>query len=185
LNIQPDLSPDMLARLIGQPAPELQSIKAWENGGPVKLSDLRGKIVLLDFWGYWCAPCIAAMPALMQINDKYKNKGLVIIAVHDDSVQSVEDLNRRLAKVRNESWAGWNRRTLPFLVAIDGGGSKRIKYSSTTVQGATTAAYGIEAWPTTIVIGRDGRIIEQIDVRSQEGQHEIASLVEAGSTTMH
>ncbi len=181
LNIQPDLPPDMLARLIGQPAPELQSIKAWKNGGPVKLSDLRGKIVLLDFWGYWCAPCVAGMPALMEINDQYKNKGLVIIAVHDDSVESVEDLDRRLAKLRNESWAGWNGRDLPFLVAIDGGGTKRIKHSSTTVQGATTAAYGIEAWPTTIVIGRDGRVIEQVVAGSQEGQHEIARLVEGGS----
>jgi thiol-disulfide isomerase/thioredoxin len=183
LNLQIDLQPNMLGRLIGQPAPELQSIKAWKNGGPVKLSDLRGKIVLLDFWGYWCGPCVAGMPALMDLYDKYKDKGLAIIAVHDDSVESVEDLDRRLATIRNENWAGWNGRDLPFPVAIDGGGTKRIKYSSETVQGATIAAYGIEAWPTTVVIGRDGKVIEQLVIGSQEGQREIARLVGAGSTT--
>jgi RNA polymerase sigma factor (sigma-70 family) len=177
LNFQLDLPPDRLARLIGQPAPALQCIKAWKNGDPVKLSDLRGKIVLLDFWDYRCGE----MPALMELYNKYKNKGLEIIAIHDDSVQSFEELDRKLAQIRKEDFAGWNAGVLPFLVAIDGGGSKRIKYSSTTVQGATNAAYGIEGCPTAVVIGRDGRVIEQVEVSSQEGQREVARLVEAGS----
>jgi len=50
------------------------------NGGPLTLASLRGKVVLLDFWGEWCGPCVGSMPYLMKLYDKYRDKGLEIIA---------------------------------------------------------------------------------------------------------
>lgn len=51
------------------------------NGTPVKLSDYRGKPVLLNFWATWCGPCQFEVPFLQQINDSYASKGLVLLAV--------------------------------------------------------------------------------------------------------
>lgn len=141
-----DLPATKLAALFGNSAPELRQIKAWKNGGPVKLADLRGKVVILEFWGYWCGPCIQTMPELMKLHDKYADKGMVIIAVHDDSVASIEEMDAKLAKVRENYWGG---RDLPFLIALDGGGDR----------GATHAAYGISKWPTTLVIDPNGKLI--------------------------
>lgn len=176
LNLQLDLPPDTISRLIGHPAPEFRNIKGWEHGGPVKLADLRGKVVLLDFWGYWCGPCVGAMPALMKLHDEFKDKGLVIIAVHDDSVDSIADMDRKLRDIRQKVWTG---RDLPFLVALDGGGPTRIKYTGTTDRGATTAAYGITSFPTTVAIGRDGRVVGAVSVRSPDGRQQIETLLEA------
>lgn len=54
------------------------------NGQPLKLSDYRGKYVLLDFWASWCIPCRKGNPHLLQLYSKYKKKGFEIIGVSDD-----------------------------------------------------------------------------------------------------
>lgn len=151
-----DLRASRIARLIGKDAPELRSIKGWKNGGPVTLAELKGKVVLLDFWGTWCGPCIGAMPELMELHEKYKDDGLVIIAVHDDSTDSIATMEEKLAEPRRKHWGG---KDLPFLVALDGGGECPIEGTDNTASGATTAAYGINTFPTQILIGRDGKVI--------------------------
>ncbi len=154
-----DLPAHRLMYLYGQPAPELRQIKGWKNGGTVTLEELRGKVVLLDFWGYWCGPCVAGMPTLMEWHEKYADDGLVIIAVHDDSVESIEVMDEKLARAREKHWAG---RDLPFLVALDGGGQTEVPgIDGRTGRGATTAFYGIDAWPTTLLVDRDGVLVEE------------------------
>jgi len=81
-------------------APELQTTRHWKNSQPLSLQELRGKHVLLDFWGYWCVPCVRHMPNLMALHDAFSDRGLTVIGVHDASVQSVAELNERLARTR-------------------------------------------------------------------------------------
>lgn len=66
-------------------APELQGIASYintENGNPIKLADLKGKVVLFDFWTYTCINCIRTIPYLNEWYDRYVDQGLVILGVH-------------------------------------------------------------------------------------------------------
>ena len=159
------LPPSRLARLRGRPAPEFSKIKAWKNSKPLRIADLRGRFILLDFWGFWCGPCIAAMPEMMRIHDALADEGLMIVAVHDDSIDSMQALERHLVKFTEEHWDG---REIPFPIAIDGGGETDIPGTDRTAKGSTTAAYGVQAWPTTILIGPDGNVIERMRIRDVE-----------------
>jgi thiol-disulfide isomerase/thioredoxin len=176
LSLHVDLPPFTLVTLVGKPAPELQKIKGWKNGGPVKLADLRGKVVVLDFWGFWCGPCVSSMPALMKLHDEFKDRGLVIIAVHDDSAASIAEMDERLTSARRDLWAG---RDLPFLVALDGGGQTRIRGGSMTASGATTAAYGITAFPTALLIDADGKLIKELQPRQPTAREDIVSALDS------
>jgi thiol-disulfide isomerase/thioredoxin len=66
--------------LVGKDAAPLD-VTSWVNGQPVSPADLKGKVVLLDFWAIWCGPCIATFPHLREWQDKYADKGLVIIGM--------------------------------------------------------------------------------------------------------
>ncbi len=68
--------------LIGKPAPELSMQTL--TGDTVKLSDLRGKLVLLDFWAAWCAPCRDQLPAIAKLYRETKDQGLILLGVNDD-----------------------------------------------------------------------------------------------------
>jgi len=69
-----------LVALVGADAAPLE-VEAWVNGEPLTDSDLKGKVVLLDFWSIWCGPCIATFPHLREWHEKYAEKGLVIIGL--------------------------------------------------------------------------------------------------------
>ena len=66
--------------LIGETAPDI-SIKTWIKGGPVTLEDLRGRVVLLEFWATWCKPCHEMFPKLKQLHEQESLRGLEITAI--------------------------------------------------------------------------------------------------------
>jgi thiol-disulfide isomerase/thioredoxin len=155
-----DLPATKLATLVGKPAPELQNIKEWGNGGPMKLADLRGKIVVLSFWSYHCGPSVYEIGMLIDLYDKLKGEDMVIIAVHDNSVSTIEEMDKKIEFGRREILSG---RDIPFIIALDNGGETLIEGTNKTTRGATSAAYGIQEHPTTLVIDRDGKIAKHIN----------------------
>lgn len=157
-----DLVPTRIAVLSGQQAPELSDIITWQNSKPLSLAELRGNVVILDFWGYWCGPCVASMPAMMQLHDQYHKRGLQIIAVHVDSddgkVVNTTELEKRIARVKKGLWKG---RDLPFPVALTK--VHKVPYGP-GVDGEAinqvTADYGVMFFPTGVIINRQGQVVK-------------------------
>src|SRR5438093_7978438 len=66
---------------VGKPAPEIPAGDVNINGKAMKLSELKGKVVLIDFWAVWCGPCVASIPTLREWQDEYKDRGFVVLGV--------------------------------------------------------------------------------------------------------
>ncbi len=64
------------------PAPAFTGIEKWLNSEPLTLEQLRGKVVLVDFWTYTCINCIHTLPYVKRWHEAYKDKGLVVVGVH-------------------------------------------------------------------------------------------------------
>lgn len=139
-------------------APELDGGVGWLNtAGPIRLKDLKGKIVLLDFWTLCCINCIHVLPDLAKLEKKYANE-LVVIGVHTakfDSEKSNESIRKAILRYE-----------IAHPVVNDA--NKRI-----------WTAYGSRAWPTMALIDPEGSIVY---MDSGEGQladldREIARLI--------
>ena len=89
-------------------APELIGVKTWK-GKETSLAELRGKDVLLEFWGYWCGPCVHSMPILFDLQEKFGDKGLAIIGVHvdnDGEVETADQLDQMCVASKEKLWDG-------------------------------------------------------------------------------
>ena len=107
------------------------------EGKPIALNDLRGKVVLVNFWATSCPGCIKEMPGMVETYNQYKDRGFEIIAV----AMSYDPPNYVANFVQT--------RQLPFPVALD-------------VNGEHARAFGnVQLTPTSFIIGKDGRILEQ------------------------
>lgn len=139
---------------IGDIAPELAG--ATLDGKEIRLADLRGKVVLLDFWATWCAPCLAELPNLRRAYDKYSAEGkLVVIGISlDDDVEGV----RSFVKERGIPW--------PLMV---GGPAE---------SNLVAKAYNVSGVPATFLIGSDGKVVAK-DLTGQTLHDELAKLFPA------
>jgi peroxiredoxin len=115
---------------LGGPAPDFSLPTA--DGGTVRLADLKGKPVLINFWATWCQPCREEMPAMQELYEQYRDRGLVILAV---------DMEEDLRPVRR--WIDQGGYTFTFL--LDG-------------EGEQVKRYNINASPTSYFVARDGVI---------------------------
>jgi len=117
-------------------APELAT-GDWINSEPLKLNDLHGRVVLIEFWTFGCINCRNTLPFIKGWHDRYRDKGLTVIGVHSPEF----DEERDVEKVRSE-------------VASLG-----IRYPVVTDNGYQTwNAYDVEAWPTAFLLDKQGRI---------------------------
>lgn len=119
-------------------APEIAGINLWINSAPLKIGELKGNVVLVDFWTYTCINCIRTIPYLNSWYEKYKDKGLVIIGVHTPEFEFEKDYNNVKAAVEKYG----------------------IKYP--VVQDndyATWKAYDNLYWPHEYLIDKDGFIV--------------------------
>ena len=119
-----------------QLAPELRGIEGYINTDPdIRIQDLKGKVVLVDFWTYTCINCIRTMPYLRSWHEKYEDDGLVIIGVHtpefnfekkyENVLDAVEKYELKYPVVQDNNYATWSaykNRYWPrkYLVDIDG-----------------------------------------------------------------
>ena len=71
--------------MIGKPAPQFT---VQDSDRTVSLSDLKGKVVVLNFWATWCPPCVEEMPSLIQMQQRMENKGVIVLEVSVDDDQS-------------------------------------------------------------------------------------------------
>lgn len=123
---------------VGQKAPELKSeTDMWLNSAPLKLEDLKGKVVLVEFWAYDCPQCAQSMPHMKEWHKKYSKDGLVIIGVHTPRI----DYEKDVAKVKEAVI----QKGIEFPVVIDN------KYSIWT-------DYLCAAWPSHFVVDQQGVI---------------------------
>ena len=139
----PTVNKNMLGKPMNEgsfsPAPELILGGKWFNSTPLTLKALRGKVVLVDFWTYTCINCIRTLPYVKSWNDKYKDKGLVIIGVHTPEFEfekKVINLERAIAEFKI---------TYPVMQDND--------Y-------ATWNAYSNQYWPAHYLIDKNGKIRE-------------------------
>jgi thiol-disulfide isomerase/thioredoxin len=113
------------------PAPELSVAGCHNPAAPVSLAQLKGKVVLLDFWGVWCTPCIAALPELDKLTKALPAADFALVGVHTKA--KAAELPAFLAK-----------RPARYPVCVD--------------TGETARRYGVSYFPTYVLIDRAGAI---------------------------
>ena len=124
--------------------PEL-TVTEWVEQDPIRLAELRGQVVLIDFWYEWCGPCRASFPVLRDWQKKYKDRGLVVIGL--------TDLERTLGgseKSRDEK--------LDFLRRFKQGNKMAYAVAIAEKAGDNLPDYGVSAFPTAVLIDRRGAV---------------------------
>jgi len=121
----------------GIKAPELVGGVKWLNSKPLRLSQLRGKVVLIDFWEYTCVNCIRTLPYLESWHEKYASKGLVVIGVHTPEFAFAR-LNANVARAAKKFG-------LKYPLVVDS-------------QYAIWNAYSNRFWPAKYLVDKDGNI---------------------------
>ncbi len=116
-------------------APDFAGISKWINSEPLKIGQLNGKVVLVDFWTYTCINCIRTLPYLKDWDRKYRDNGLVIVGIHtpefefekkyENVLKAVNDYQLKYPVAQDNNYVTWNlyqNRYWPhkFLIDIDG-----------------------------------------------------------------
>lgn len=119
----------LLSEIQEKQAPAIAASR-WINSRPLNLAALRGRVVLLDFWGTWCGPCRASIPHMIDLHRKYSKRGLVIIGIHTtDGAQNLD--------------AFIKEKGIPYAIALDNANR-------------TVKAYRVDSYPDYYLLDRRG-----------------------------
>lgn len=91
---------------VGDTAPDFRGIESWINSDPLSMAELRGQVVLVDFWTYTCVNCIRTLPYLREWHDKYADRGLVIVGVHSPEF-AFEKIRENVVRSAGEYGVVW------------------------------------------------------------------------------
>ncbi len=123
--------------LVGKPAPRFPD-GTWLNSKPMKLADLKGKVVILDFFAEWCAPCRNDLPTLAELNKNAKDNGLTIIGIHTPGSEQ-KNIDKLIKQFE-----------LNYPIFID------VPEKAASSFGQLMNAYRIQGIPQTFVIDQNG-----------------------------
>ena len=142
----------MLAAAAAEPVPQLALVSG--DGKPVSLASYKGRVVVLDFWASWCAPCRKSFPFLNGLQSRYGPQGLAVVGL------TLEEDDAAVAAFLTQVPAS-------FTIARD-------------PTGAAGEALGVVAMPTTFLIDREGRVA----ARFEGGDESVHAKIEAAAATL-
>lgn len=132
-----------------------------KDGNVVTLESLRGKYVLLDFWGSWCSPCRISHPHLKKLYQKYNDKGFEILGIAHENGASLAIQKKKWLQAIEED-------ALPWIQVLDNEDADRQNL---------VKLYGISAFPTKILINKEGKIIARYTGDGNEIDTKLAELM--------
>lgn len=143
-------------------APSLDGAVDWLNSEPLTMEQLRGKVVLVDFWTYGCVNCVNTLPHVTELYSKYRDRGLVVIGVHTPEFPFEHSASNVQAALK--------RHSILYPVAQDNNSQ-------------TWNAYGNQYWPAQYIIDQNGKIVFQHagEGRYDEIDRTVARLLNANS----
>lgn len=145
----------------GMPAPQVTLPD--RNGNTITLASLKGKVVLLDFWGSWCYPCRMSHPHLRETYARYHDAGFEILGIANERGEESE-WKEKWTKALDEDHMTW----LNVLNTS----------SSTEKEKGILNAYDVKAFPTKILIDREGKIVEKLVGNSEKNRAALDALLE-------